>query len=132
MSAQFYRFQIFVTKNIKDLRDSRSIVGAAYLRDGHRVYTIKLWMFPAQKFYLMPDQSDQMKMVLFTREPKKDQSIGKGKYFWNAIGSGVVDPQREVVRLEFDLFDKPIYMSIFPAKPHELPPQFEAEVMDAS
>ncbi len=132
MKDTFYRFQVFITQSLKEGNDTRKIVGGAYLRDGHRVYTLKLWMYPGIKFFLMPDLENSARMLIFTREPKKDPNIGKGKYFWNLIGTGQVDAAREVVRLEFDLFDKPIYMSIFPAKSHETPTQEITELMDAS
>lgn len=129
---EFYRFQMFVTKSLLEGQGTRKIVGASYLRQGQKVYTVRLWMFPDSKFYLMPDQTDPAKMLVFTRELKRNPNIGKGKYFWNLIGTGVVDAPREVIRLEFDLIDRPIYMSIFPSKANGGEPENLAEVLDAS
>lgn len=123
---------MFVTNSLTEERSTRSVVGAAYLREGHRVYTVKLWMFPSAKFYIMPDKEDKSRILIFTREPKIDPNIGKGKYFWNLIGQGAVDPSREVVRLQFDLLEKPIYMSIFPAKGNELSSQEVGELLSAA
>jgi len=116
LKQEFYRFQLFVTQSLREGRETRKIVGASYLREGQKVYTLRLWMFPELKFYLMPDQDDPAKMLILTRELKRNPNVGKGKYFWNLIGRGFVDAPREVVRLDFDLIDKPIYMSIFPSK----------------
>jgi hypothetical protein len=131
MNDQYYRFQVFVTKSLLEKDGTRATVGAAYLREGHRTYTLRLWMFPTIKFYLMPDRDDKSRMLIFTREPKKDPSVGKSKYFWNAIGNGTVDAAKEVVRLNFDLIEKPIYMSIFPGgatdqNAHELTENLDA------
>jgi len=128
---EFYRFQMFVTKNLLDRSGTRKVVGASYLRQGQSVYTLRLWMFPDAKFYLMPDQNDSAKMLVFTRELKRNPNIGKGKYFWNLIGTGVVDAPREVIRLEFDLIDRPIYMSIFPSKAHGSDSEPLREILDA-
>lgn len=132
MTDQYYRFQVFVTKSLLEKSGTRSIVGAAYLREGHRTYTLRLWMYPTIKFYLMPDKDDQSRMIIFTREPKRDSSVGKSKYFWNVIGRGTVDTSQEVVRLNFDLIEKPIYMSIFPAKHQDINAQEVSDLMDAS
>jgi len=128
---EFYRFQMFVTKSLREGAGTRKIVGASYLRQGQKVYTLRLWMFPDAKFYLMPDQADSAKMLIFTRELKKNPKIGKGKYFWNLIGMGLVDAPREVVRLEFDLIDRPVYMSIFPSRSNAGDTEI-SEILDAS
>lgn len=132
MKHEFYRFQMFVTKSLRESVSTRAVVGAAYLREGHRVYSVKLWMFPAMKFYLMPDKEDKARMLIFTRELKKDLNLGGGKYFWNLIGQGSVNAAHEVIRLQFDLLETPIYMSIFPSKAHEMNTQELTEMMDAS
>lgn len=128
---EFYRFEIFVTSSLLEGKDSRRIVGAAYLRDGQRIYTIRLWMFPEPKFYLMPDQKDSSRMLIFTRELKRNPNVGTGKYFWNLIGAGSVDVAKEVIRLQFDLLDKPLYMSIFPSRAYE-PESASLAIADAS
>ena len=132
MKHDFYRFQMFVTKSLKEKNGTRAVVGAAYLQQGHRVYSVKLWMFPTMKFYLMPDKENKARMLIFTREPKKDLNLGTGKYFWNLIGQGSVDAAHEIIRLQFDLLETPIYMSIFPSKTHEINTQELIELMDAS
>lgn len=132
LKQEFYRFQLFVTSSLLEGRETRKIVGASYLREGQKVYTLRLWMFPDLKFYLMPDQENPAKMLILTREIKRNQNVGKGKYFWNLIGRGVVDTPREVVRLDFDLIEKPIYMSIFPSKAQALGTEQLSGVLDAS
>lgn len=132
VKQEFYRFQLFVTKSLREGRETRKIVGASYLREGQKVYTLRFWMFPDVKFYLMPDQEDATKMIILTREEKRNPNVGKGKYFWNLIGTGAVDVAREVVKLDFDLIDKPIYMSIFPSQAQTSESEHFADVLDAS
>lgn len=131
-NQEFYRFQLFVTKSLQGTRDTRKIVGSSYLRAGQKVYTLRFWMFTDVKFYVMPDQNDSAKMLIFSRELKRNPNVGKGKYFWNLIGTGIVDVAREVVKLEFDLIDRPIYMSIFPSQTQRLGDDGLADVLDAS
>lgn len=107
----FYRFPLFVEKD----QGGKVPVGVAYHRDGHRVWGMKLWMFPTLKFYLMRDSQNPASLLIFTREERKVLRAGKGKYFWNLIGRGETDVNAEVVRLTFDLFEKPVLMSLYPS-----------------
>ena len=105
---QFYRFQIFVNGNEK-----KDIVGMAWLKEGQRIYTIKLWTFLAEKFFLLPSKEDQAKYLIMTREPVKAEK-SKKKYHWNIVGNAKANPVNGVIELNFDLIGKTAYMSIYP------------------
>lgn len=126
-SSVFYRFPVFV----EDAAGKRTPVGVAYHREGHRVWALKLWTFPTLKFFLMRDKDDPSVTLIFTREDRKNVQVGKGKYFWNLIGRGVSDAKAEVVRLKFDLFDKPVLMSLFPSKSPANQNEFD-EILEVS
>ncbi len=105
----FYRFQIFII----DENGFKKTVGAAYLQEGQTIYTLRLWTFLNDRFFLIPSKEDPKRFKLMTREPNTS-SKGKNKYFWNVVGSANADAAQRVVEMDFDLIDKKIYMSIFP------------------
>lgn len=106
--AKFYRFQVFTQGSEK-----KNTVGMAYLKEGQTIYTLRLWTFLEDKFFLLPNKDDQSKYLIMTREPNKSPS-SKNKYFWNIVGNAKADSSKGVVELNFDLLEKKIYMSIFP------------------
>lgn len=85
----------------------------AYLKDGQSMLTLRLWTFVTERFYLILNQNDASKYLVMTREPNKNP-MGKNKYFWNIVGNGVIDTVQGLVTIEFDLLDKPIFMSTHP------------------
>lgn len=105
---QFYRFQVFVDGNEK-----KNVVGMAWLKEGQRIYTIKLWTFLSEKFFLLPSKEDQTKYLIMTREPVKAEK-SKKKYHWNIVGNAKAKPAIGVIELNFDLIGKTTYMSIYP------------------
>ena len=104
----FYRFQVFVKGNEK-----KNTVGMAWLKEGQKIYTIKLWTFLSEKFFLLPSKDDASKYLLMTREPVKSAN-SKKKYHWNIIGNAKASPSNGVIELNFDLLDRKIFMSIYP------------------
>ena len=105
---KFYRFQLFVEGNEKN-----KTVGMAYLKEGQGIYTLRLWTFLDDKYFLLPSKEDSSKYLLMTREPNKS-GTSKNKYFWNIVGNAKVQSGKNVIELNFDLLDKKIYMNIFP------------------
>lgn len=106
--SQFYRFQVFVNGNEK-----KDTVGMAWLKEGQKIYTIKLWTLLSEKFFLLPSKEDQSKYLIMTREPVKTTK-SKKKYHWNIVGNAKANPAKGVVELSFDLFEKKVFMSIYP------------------
>src|SRR5665647_161040 len=107
--SSFYRFRVFV----KDTEGRKQSVGMAYLREGQNMYTVRLWTFMNEKFFLLPSKDDPTKYLVMTREPNKSPHP-KTKYFWNIVGNAKANASQSVLELNFDLFDKKIYLSIFP------------------
>lgn len=120
---KFYRFQLFTQGS-----DRKNTVGMAYLKEGHGIYTLRLWTFLNDKFFLLPSKEDASKYLIMTREPNKSNN-SKNKYFWNIVGNAQADSVRSLVELNFDLLEKKIYMNIFPeesATPYGQPIPLEA------
>src|SRR5690606_15874730 len=98
--AKFYRFQIFTQGSEK-----KNTVGMAYLKEGQTIYTLRLWTFLEDKFFLLPNKDDQTKYFIMTRESNKSPS-SKNKYFWNIVGNAKTDSSMGVIELNFDLLEK--------------------------
>ena len=107
-TTKFYRFQLFVQGVEK-----KNTVGMAYLKEGQSIYTLRLWTFLDDKYFLLPSKEDATKYLLMTREPNKSKT-SKNKYFWNIVGNAKADSAKGVIEMNFDLLDKTIYMSIYP------------------
>ena len=107
-ATKFYRFQLFVQG-----AEKKKTVGMAYLKEGQSIYTLRLWTFIEDKYFLLPSKEDPTAYLMMTREPNKSSS-SKNKYFWNIVGNAKVDSAKSVIEMNFDLFDKKIYMSIYP------------------
>lgn len=127
---QFYRFQVVQPNNDSPNSKPRS-VGMAYLKDGQNMYTLRLWMFLNEKFYVIPNKQDSSQFLVLTRELNKNLEA-KNKYFWNIVGNGKVDASIGYIKLKFDLFEKPILLSLYPessATSASLNQNFSAELV---
>ncbi len=105
----FYRFPVFTVDNGK----KDKTVGMAYLRDGQGIYSLRLWMFLEDKFFLLPSREDSSKFLLMTREINKNNS-SQNKFFWNIVGNAKADIKKGMIELNFDLLEKKIFMSLYP------------------
>ncbi len=114
-STNFYRFQVYTTTPGKKPK----VVGMAYLKEGQSIYALRLWTFLNEKFYLLRSKDDNSKFLVMTREANKNVE-SKNKYFWNIVGNGVTLIKDSSIELEFDLFEKKVYMSLFPEESFKL------------
>ncbi len=111
--AAFHRFQVFQGNEVAGLIKKTKSVGMAYLKEGQQTLTMRLWTFVNERFYLILNDRDTSKYLVMTREPNKNPK-SKNKYFWNIVGNGQIESAKGIVRIELDLFDKPIFMNIYP------------------
>ena len=109
-----YRFRLMQGQVSNDGKFERTkTVGMVYHVEGARNYTLKLWTFLKDRFVLMPRRNDPSQFLLLTREWNNNPSA-KNKTYSNIVGNGSTDTTLGVIKIEFDLFDKPLYMSIYP------------------
>lgn len=112
--SEFYRFQIFQGKHSASEKiEKAKTVGMAYLRKGQDMYTVRLWSFLNEKYFLLPSKKEAERYLVMTREPTKNPE-SKSKYYWNIVGNAKVNSQQACMEIEFDLFEKKLYMSLFP------------------
>ena len=109
-AANYSRFEVF--QNHENSKAKR-VVGSAYLREGDSLITLRLWTMINENFYVLLSKADPSKYLVMTREENRNVK-NKNKYFWHIVGSGNVDSKNGIVELNFDLFDKPIFMSLHP------------------
>lgn len=109
-TTSFYRFQAF----IKEAEGTKRTVGTAYLQDGQTIYTLRLWTFLNEKFFLVPTLNDPTKFLVKTREPIKTPDT-KNKYFWNVVGNAKANETQTVLEVNLDLFEKKVYLNIIPS-----------------
>lgn len=115
-ASPFYRFQVFHAKESEAGKPEKTkTVGMAYLKSGSSIYTLRLWTLLGERFYLVTKRQDPEKFFVMTREPNRNPN-SKNRYFWNIVGNAHADTTKGVVVIEFDLFEKRIYMSLFPEK----------------
>ncbi len=113
-SPKFYRFQVFQgdVSEAGKVTKTKS-VGMAYLKDGQNIYTLRLWTLLLERFYLLQNNNDAAKYFIMTREPNKSPTA-KNRYFWNIVGNGTVNSVQGIITLQFDLFERPLYLNIYP------------------
>jgi len=110
---QFYRFQVF-HGNFENNKVKRTkTIGMAYLKEGQHIFSLRLWTFSNERFYIIPSKNDVTKYLIMTREPN-NKPESKNKYFWNIVGNGHADTIQGIISLKFDLFSEPIYLNIYP------------------
>lgn len=113
-SKKYYRFQVFQGEPGEGGKITKTkSVGMAYLKDGQNIFTLRLWTFSWDRYYILPNKNDSSKFLVMTREPNRNPAA-KNKFFWNIVGNGVADSTQGVIRIEFDLLSKPFYMNIHP------------------
>lgn len=112
--SDLYRFKLMQGNVTSDgIFEKTKTVGMGYLSEGNRSYSLRLWMFLGDKFYLAPRKNDQTQFLVVTKESNRNP-LAKHRTFSNIVGNAKADPALGVIKIEFDLLEKPIYMSIYP------------------
>jgi hypothetical protein len=112
VKAEFHRFRVYKGKPSSS-PDRPKTVGMAYLRAGQDMYTLRLWTFLEDKFFLIPSKKEAGRYLVTTREPTKNPNA-RTKYFWNIVGNASVDSASMCMEIDFDLFDAKLFMNLFP------------------
>jgi hypothetical protein len=115
IKSESFRFEIFRGKITTDGSFVKTrIVGHAYLRSGKHAYKAKLFGALAERFVIVPINELTDKYRILTKEEVQTKDKGKRTY-WNVVGDGEVLGQQGLLKLDFDLFGKPLYMSLYPS-----------------
>jgi hypothetical protein len=113
---EFHRFEVFQgEKDAGGKVTKTKSVGMAYIKSGDQRYGLRLFTFSDDRFYLLPDRNDPKAYLILTSTPNRGRNTER-KYIWNVIGSGKVNTNQGLIELQFDLFEKPLYLNIFPER----------------
>lgn len=105
----FYEFKIFVTED----DGTRKSVGVGTMKEGQDMYHLKIWSLLHEKFFLVPSRKDPKKFFIMTREPLRNQNERR-KFNWNIVGNARANQEQNIIELNFDLFEKKIFLNIIP------------------
>lgn len=115
IKAESFRFEIFRGKIAADGSFTKTrTVGHAYLRSGKHAYKAKLFGALTERFVIVPVDGSPEQYRILTKEEVTTKDKGKRTY-WNVVGDGEVLSQPGVMKLDFDLYGKPLYMSLYPS-----------------
>jgi hypothetical protein len=128
-----FRFEIFKGKIANDGSFTKlRTVGHAYLRTGKHAYKAKLFGSLSERFVIVPVDDNPEQYRILTKEEVQTKDKGKRTY-WNVVGDGEVLSQQGLLKLDFDLFGKPLYMSLYPSNAgNVLPFQLADEIKGAA
>ncbi|OYZ24203.1 MAG: hypothetical protein B7Y39_01910 [Bdellovibrio sp. 28-41-41] len=92
-------------------------VGIAFLKIGSKKFKLKIFVYPGQQYFVVPDDKDDTKYVVLSLEEYKMAS-DEIRTNWNRIGEG-----RLVgcfISLRIQLFTENIFICLFPDKKEAL------------
>lgn len=130
-STESFRFDIFRGKVGPDGTVTKTrTVGHAYQRTGKHAYKVKLFGALHERFVIVPAKENSDKYSIMTREEVHTQDKGKRTY-WNVVGDGEILSPQGVMKLDFDLYGKPLFMSLYPSNtgnvlPYQMLEDFKA------
>lgn len=117
---QFELFRGFVDKSGSVVETDR--VGFAYLKPRAKMYSLRLWMFTKEQYFLAHDESSSGKYAVLSIDEYRSSS-GEMKTFWNKVGDGFL--HGNFVRIKFHLLAEEVFLCLFRA-------QAESEAMSAA
>jgi hypothetical protein len=128
-----FRFEIFKGKVGSDGTFAKTrTVGHAYLRTGKHAYKVKLFGVLSERFVIVPVEDNPNQYRILTKEEVQTKDKGKRTY-WNVVGDGEVLSQQGLLKLDFDLFGKSLYMNLYPTNAgNVLPFQVGQELKEAA
>ncbi len=88
-------------------------VGVAYLKPGSRKFRLKLFVFPNQQYFIVPDDQDDTKYVVLSLE-EYQLPTGEMRTSWNRIGNGRLLGSFIAIRIQ--LLPENIFLCLFPEK----------------
>jgi len=88
-------------------------VGIAFLKQGSKKFRLKLFLFPAHQYFIVPDEKDDTKYIVLSLEEYQLPS-GETRTSWNRIGEGRI--VGNFIALRVQLLSENIFLCLFPDK----------------
>lgn len=88
-------------------------VGIAFLKQGSKKFRLKLFLFPSNQYFVVPDEKDDTKYIVLSLE-EYQLSSGENRTSWNRIGDGRL--VGSFIALRVQLIPENIFLCLFPDK----------------
>tara|TARA_B110001454_G_C12723306_1_gene436429 strand:- start:38584 stop:38997 length:414 start_codon:yes stop_codon:yes gene_type:complete len=88
-------------------------VGIAFLKQGSKKFRLKLFVYPNNSYFVVPDDKDDAKYIVLSLE-EYQLSGGETRSHWNRIGEGKLTGSFIALRLQ--LIPEPLFLCLFPEK----------------
>lgn len=88
-------------------------VGIAFLKQGSKKFRLKLFVFPGNQYFVVPDDKDDTKYVVLSLE-EYQLPTGEVRSSWNRIGEGRLTGS--FIALRIQLLPENIFLCLFPDK----------------
>lgn len=113
--TESFRFEIYKGKLASDGSFVKTrVAGHAYLSSGKHAYKVKLFTLTQDRFVIVPGEASSDHYKILTMDEVQTKDRGKRTY-WNVVGDAEILSQANVIKLKFDLFGEPLFMSLFPS-----------------
>lgn len=106
----YFKFQAFIGEQGQK---TQRTVGMAFMKDDHSSYCLKLWSFMNERFYIVPKKSSSKEFSIMTREVNQLPNP-RTQFHWNIVGNASTTEDNLLLALNFDLFEKTIFMNLIP------------------
>lgn len=88
-------------------------VGVAFMKSGSRKFRLKLFVFPNQQYFIIPDEKSDTKYIVLSLEEYQLPG-GETKSNWNRIGDGRL--VGSFIALRIQLLPENVFLCLFPEK----------------
>lgn len=88
-------------------------VGIAFLKQGSKKFRLKLFVFPSNQYFVVPDDRDNTKYFVLSLE-EYQLPTGEVRSSWNRIGEGRLTGS--LIALRIQLLPENIFLCLFPDK----------------
>lgn len=108
---QFTKHEIVIGKKNGNVVERPLVSGHAFLNAGDGHYSLKLFMFPNQTYYMVKNRNSSTKYTIFAKQVSDE----RGTRFQNPVGLAQLPDQSMYVEIYLPILRTQMFMSIFPA-----------------
>lgn len=99
-------------------------VGIAFLKQGSKKFRLKLFVYPGNQYFVVPDEKDNTKYTVLSLE-EYQLSSGEVRTSWNRIGDGGL--HGSFIELRIQLLPQNIFLCLFPDKSQAMSEKLEVD-----
>lgn len=110
MEMNCTKHEIVIGKRGQSDLERPLLTGHAFLNEGESFYSVKLFMFPGQTYYVVKNR-DTSKYTIFAKQVVDD----RGVRFQNPVGLGQLLNDIMYMEIYFPVLRTQMYMSLYPS-----------------